>query len=109
MDLIKISSDTVNYNVQVCDAKDELEVQFDYADIKKLKLEYLIGHPVPECYGFKLEITPCFGSEILTLSSFLDQILRSSTWLLGRFAYSLMRVKKVEKESDEEKNYKLLL
>ncbi len=69
----------------------------------------MIGHPAAECYGFKLEIVPVFGSEILTLNSFLDQILRSSSWLIGRFAYSLMRIKKVEKETDEEKNYKLLL
>lgn len=72
-------------------------------------MEYLVGHPAPECYGFKLEIIPQFGSELLTLNSFLDQILRSSTWLVGRFSYSLMRIKKVEKESEEEKNYKALL
>ena len=29
--------------------------------------------------------------------------------MIGRFAYSLIRIKKVDKESDEEKNYKLLL
>jgi len=28
---------------------------------------------------------------------------------VGRYAYSLMRIKKVDKETDEEKNYKLLL
>jgi hypothetical protein len=89
--------------------KDEIEILFDYADVKKLKLEYLIGHPAPEAYGFKIEITPSFGSELLTLNNFLDQILRSCSWLIGRFSYCLIRVKKVEKESDEEKNYKLLL
>jgi hypothetical protein len=72
MDLHKISSDTTNYNTVICDSKDDIEIQFDYADLKKLKLEYLIGHPVPECYGFKLELTPSFGSEILNLTSFLD-------------------------------------
>lgn len=29
--------------------------------------------------------------------------------MVGRYAYSLMRIKKVDKETDEEKNYKLLL
>ena len=29
--------------------------------------------------------------------------------MVGRYAYSLIRIKKVEKETDEEKNYKLLL
>jgi hypothetical protein len=72
MDLLKISNDTTNYTTVICDSKDDIEIQFDYADLKKLKLEYLIGHPVPECYGFKLEITPSFGSEILNLTSFLD-------------------------------------
>ena len=109
IDLMKISSDTIKYTEQSLDCQDDIEVQFDYADVKKQKLEYLIGHPAPECYGFKLEIVPQFGSELLTLNNFLDQILRSSTWLVGRFSYYLMRIKKVEKESDEEKNYKALL
>jgi hypothetical protein len=39
----------------------------------------------------------------------LDQILRSCSWLIGRFSYSLIRIKKTDKETDEEKNYKLLL
>lgn len=72
IDLFRISSDTVTVNDQVIESKDEIEIHFDYADIKKMKLEYLIGHPAPECYGFKLEIKPSFGSELLTLNSFLD-------------------------------------
>lgn len=72
VDLAKFSSDSSNFNVIVCESKDDIEIQFDYADLKKLKLEYLIGHPVPECFGFKLEITPEFGSEILNLTSFLS-------------------------------------
>lgn len=46
---------------------------------------------------------------MLTLNNFLDQILRSCSWLIGRFSYCLMRIKKLEKETDEEKNYKLLM
>ncbi len=56
MDLYKISNDTKTFTEQTLDSKDEIEVQFDYADVKKMKLEYLIGHPAPECWGFKLEI-----------------------------------------------------
>ena len=109
IDLLRISSDTTNYTEQIIESKDAIEIQFDYADIKKLKLEYLVGHPAPECFGFKLEIKPSFGSELLTLNNFMDQILRSCSWLIGRFAYCLVRVKKVDKEADDEKNYKLLL
>lgn len=72
IDLYRISSDTTNYTEQTFESKDEIEVQFDYGDIKKLKLDYLIGHPAPECYGFKIEIKPSFGSELLTLNSFMD-------------------------------------
>ena len=108
-DLLRISSDTTTHTAIECEAKDEVRIEFDYADVKKLKLEYLLGHPVPDCFGFKLDIVPRFGSELLTLNDYLDQILRACTWLIGRFAYSLVRVKKAEKETDEEKNYKLLL
>jgi|LauGreDrversion4_2_1035121.scaffolds.fasta_scaffold3283375_2 hypothetical protein len=72
MDLYRISSDTNTYTSQTMDCKDEIEIQFEYADLKKQKLDYLIGHPAPECYGFKIEITPSFGSELLTLNNFLD-------------------------------------
>lgn len=109
LDLYKISSDTTNYTEQTFESKDQIEIQFDYAEIKKLKLEYLVGHPAPECWGFKLEIKPSYGSELLTLNSFLDQILRSSSWLIGKYSYTLIRIKKIEKETDEEKNYKLLM
>ncbi len=110
VDVHRYSSDsnTAN-NTVIIDSKDEIIIEFDYADIRKQKLEYLVGHPVLDCYGFKLEIVPKFESEILTLNDFLDQILRSCTWLIGRFAYSLIKMKKIEKETDEEKNYKLLL
>lgn len=113
-DLLKISSDTANHDEVTVECKDEIEVQYEYSDLKKLKLEYLVGHPAPECWGFKIEVKPSFGSELLTLNAFLDQILRSSIWMIGRFSYTLMRVKKAvptagEKESDEDKNYKLLM
>lgn len=54
------------------ESKNEVRIEFDYADIKKLKLEYLVGHPVPDCYGIKIELTPSFGSELLTLNDYLD-------------------------------------
>jgi hypothetical protein len=72
MDIYRISSDTTTHTEQTLDSKDEIEIQFDYADIKKMKLEYLVGHPAPECWGFKIEVQPSFGSELLTLNSFLD-------------------------------------
>jgi hypothetical protein len=72
IDLHKISSGTNNHNEVTVECKDQIEVQFEYADIKKLKLEYLIGHPAPECWGLKIEVKPSFGSELLTLNSFLD-------------------------------------
>ena len=110
LDAHRYSSDSNTAgNTVIVDSKDHIVIEFDYADIRKQKLEYLVGHPVPDCYGFKLKIVPKFESEILTLNDFLDQILRSSTWLIGRFAYSLIKMKKTEKETDEEKNYKLLL
>lgn len=90
-------------------AKDQIEFIFDYIDIKKQKLEYLVGHPVPECYGYFFSIVPNFNKDLLDLKEYLDQILRSCSWLIGRFSYSLIRIKKAEKETDEEKNYKLLL
>jgi hypothetical protein len=62
-----------------------------------------------DCYGYKFEVVPDFGKEMQTLNDFLDQILRSCTWLIGRFSYCLIRIKKLDKETDEEKNYKLLL
>ena len=49
-----------------------MKIEFEYSDIKKLKLEYLVGHPVPDCYGYKLEIAPLFGSELLSLNDYLD-------------------------------------
>ena len=109
IDLYRISSETTTYTTQIIESKDEMKIEFEYSDIKKLKLEYLVGHPVPDCYGYKLEIAPLFGSELLSLNDYLDQVLRSCSWLIGRFSYSLIRIRKVDKETDEEKNYKLLL
>lgn len=107
-EIYRHSNDSSNSS-QTLIIKDEIEFVFEYIDIKKSKLEYLVGHPVPDCYGFKFEVTPGFGKEMLDLKDYLDQILRSCSWLIGRFSYSLIKIKKGEKETDEEKNYKLLL
>jgi hypothetical protein len=71
-ELLRISNDTNNMDNQHLLVKDELEVVFEYSDLKKLKLEYLVGHPVPECWGIKLEIVPGFGKDLLNLNEYLD-------------------------------------
>ena len=108
-DLLRISNDTSSLNNQIIVVRDELDVIFEYTDIKKNKLEYLLGNPALDCYGYRLDIVPNFGKSLLNLNEYLDQILRSCSWLIGRFSYNLIRIKKIDKESDEEKNYKLLL
>ena len=44
-DLHRISSETASGN-WVFESKDEIKIEFEYSDLKKLRLEYLIGHPV---------------------------------------------------------------
>ena len=71
-DLLRVSNDTTNLPTQTLIIKDELELIFEYTDIKKHKLEYLVGHPAPDCYGFKFEIKPIFEKELLGLNEYLD-------------------------------------
>ena len=72
LDIHRFSSETTDFKERVCDSKDSIEIHFEYSDIKKLRLEYLVGHPVPDCYGYKIEITPFFSSELLNLNQYLD-------------------------------------
>lgn len=61
-ELYRISSETSTHNQEVIESKDEMNIEFEYNDIKKLKLEYLIGHPVPDCYGYRIVVKPQFGT-----------------------------------------------
>mmetsp|Transcript_9492 Transcript_9492/g.9038 ORF Transcript_9492/g.9038 Transcript_9492/m.9038 type:complete len:322 (-) Transcript_9492:565-1530(-) len=106
--LYQVSGDTTSHASQQLLVRDQVEVTFEYTDIKKNNLEHMIGAPA-DCYGYKFEVVPEFGKQLQDLIEYLDQILRSCTWLIGRFSYSLIKIKKPEKETDEEKNYKLLL
>ena len=60
-DLLRITNDTNNLSNKVLVVQDEIEVVFEYTDIKKNKLEYLLGNPVLDCNGYKLDIVPSFG------------------------------------------------
>ena len=105
--LMQVASDTTKHSEQILVSNDKIEFQFEYADIKKMNMEHLVGTQVEGmCYGYEFEIEPKFGKPLLTLNSYLKEILRQATWLIGRYSYNLIKVKKPEKETDEEKNYK---
>jgi hypothetical protein len=107
--VMMITNDTNDHEQKEFLVKDEIEIVFEYSDIKKQNLGYLIGNMAEGIYGYKIDIVPKFGKELLGLKEYLDSILRSCTWLIGRFSYSLIRIRRIEKETDEEKNYKLLV